>query len=70
MYVSRRKHARSVVVDDINEGPSSTAGEIIEMYDAIDTGLLDEAGNPIYRVRDPIRLGFETNDQAERQGRS
>jgi hypothetical protein len=39
---------------------SMTADQIIDSgeSDRIDTGLLDAAGNPIYRRRDRVKLGF------------
>lgn len=58
MYATRRR-PRAIVLDDYEHGPASTAGEIIDSDDAIDTGLLDASGSPLYRVREPIRLGFE-----------
>lgn len=59
MYVARRRVTRAVLIDDFEHGQSATAGEIIESDDSVWTGLFDAAGQEIYRVRDPIRLGFE-----------
>lgn len=41
---------------DVFDPPSLT---VIDDRDCVDTGLVDELGNPLYRVRDPI--GFRVD---------
>lgn len=60
-YVSR---PRALYAADDDEGvvyddPGTTAHTIHAPEDDwIDTGLLNAAGDPLFRVRDRIRLGF------------
>jgi hypothetical protein len=52
-YVTLRP--RSATWDDLRETPSLEGRTVFEP-EAVDTGLLDKGGTPIYRIMD--RIGF------------
>lgn len=56
--LSARHRSRVRTSDDYWGEPPVTMEVLVEDADPIDTGLVNEHGVPIYRVKRPAKMGF------------
>ena len=57
---NRKRHSNRWCEDDLEYEPSLTSNTLIEEEkpDVINTGLVDQYGKPIRRMREKIKMGY------------